>query len=783
MLGLNVFSRYLRDVGIENLETTYSKEKYIAAVQRRKMIYPHAFDKPMDELKLENKFILGIDIGGSGIKLKFYKILKQDVIQKEGRKRYYILSEQPADTKQRAAYKIDKGCLANLVSFGAPTTAIRKLEGLSANDEDGFRKKFTQTINNVLSNIDEKEDKIFRKEGEIFRKELESLKNLKAKEYTYKHTHYYLEPFYLPLKKGNYKNKDEKTIPLEFSMPTLPPEKDERTGDDAKFQDAKEFADYIVETLWSKLEAFGTGSQKMQSKQGEEESGMEEDVRLDIFRNIISVGFCWPGPIKQNRITSTSRILSYFKGFSNKILDNEYSDIVELDIATAVRRSFEDKISDSSTPLTIALENDGDVEAAGLAFGRLNLHETPNQRRKIAPGFRQNANKMDFYRELFEEHSVVIIKAGTGTAGSVLEKGEIKGLNEFGKLIVDLGTNNSENEKKEKNDRWPCGDANKFFSMEAFREIMVNLGVPESVKDEITGRDIDLIINTQDVKALRSENVTKKFGVMELINLAQPHIDWNDLYITRAGRFRKNITIKYGADRAYRIINEESSDQNNEIDEYTWYHLVKEPLIRALHLSADDSIPLNRKWKKVLTKAGDNRIVDFFTKLGNSRIADFLIKLGSNRNADFLTKLGNNRIARLNLEEVVKKKKENSSFIGQEVQEIGRKLGDVLALLFDIYRPKGVIVAGGIMSSDTISKDCMNGLEEALKNYLFDTYHDESRIIKRLDKDSEKLGELSDCKLVADRTGENHALLGAAILGFDHYIIPKRLLNMKTWMI
>ena len=618
-LGLDVFYRYLIDVAIKQMETTYSLEKYIQVIEKRKMINPHLFDKSEIISCLSDKYILGIDIGGTGIKIKFFKITN-----KENSSNYTLACKSGIDD---------------------PATGTIPL---------------------------------FLKPG----------------------SH-----------NDNY---------LEFSLPTLPSAKArmkiEEIDGKWKYQNGNEFAEYIVTTLYNRLENISAQS---------------------ILDKIISIGFCWPGPIKQNRIASTSGILNNFMGLSNKICANQYPQIMELNIADAVKKAFKNKIPGEKEErvISVALANDGDAEAAGLAFSMCNLTA-------------DNCKKT--YKTLFEEHSVAIVKCGTGTAGSVLINGEIQGLNEFGKIIIDLNANNSENLSKKIEQRWPKGDANKFFSMAAFRQLMKKNGVPDDAEPKITGRDIDLILTLSE-EDLKKKIKIRLFGASELLCIAEPHIEWGDIVDTNTKSIKDCIRLIF-KDGSYKI---EDIDKkgNANIDEHTWWKLANEPLIQPLHLQADNPLSL----------------------------------------ATLLLKLGRHRIARLNILEANKKKKA----IEKGIENIGKDLADVIALLYDIYILKGVVITGGVMNSEKIRRLCENGLKAQLETYLYDTYHydtlDRERlnykgkdkfVVKKLetwDDEQEPGGgePFQNAKFFFHIPGENNALLGAAILGFDHYVEEEKIKEMQ----
>jgi len=658
-LGLHVFERYLTDVGISKQETFFTKEVYQKAIQKRKIIVPHKFDTEIDKLKLDKRYVLGIDIGGTGVKIKLFKIS----IERKNAAKSYKLIEHSAEGESQ---------------------------------------------------------------------------------------HLYLVP-------EEMNGKD-----IEFSVPTAPSRKDSNAEEKNKYKNAEEFATYIVDMLWRKINLL---------------YGNDETLTNNLFNKIISIGFCWPGPIKQNRIASTSGILRHFKGFSPRILENEYSEIIKLDIAEAVRQAFKKKQKNNDhNEVMVALANDGDVEAAGLAFG-------------LACG-KNNRNK--FYKNLFDNHSVAVIKAGTGTAGSVLDNGEIKGLNEFGKIIVDVGVNNTNNLNKPEDQRWPGGDANKFFSMKPFRRILLELGVPQDNADEITGRDIDLLLNLKgdcnnlfdnrsiSNASLRSNNLNKvqftkderqHFGALEFIDLTAPYLEWTDLF-DKKDIPKKDITVTIDDNKAYQI------EFGNEIDAHTWWNLSNEPMAKPLNLPADK--PMRFFMHEEQTPASECQ-----------------------RTGGLIERLGKNRIARMNYERLVHKLKRSSirkgkkkdtdrgkinfSLLEDKIRDIGRRLAHIIALLHDIYGIKAVFVSGGVMNSKKISGICMEGLKPELKDY----YPGESHLKNIVwilnnedienDEQSDSTGQerIENSHLIIKPEGSNHALLGAAVLGFDYFIEEKKIAELQ----
>ncbi len=290
-----------------------------------------------------------------------------------------------------------------------------------------------------------------------------------------------------------------------------------------KFRDADDFAAYVFDTLKNRL------------------------VNNELFSKTICVGICWPGPIKQNKVVGTSGALTNFAGIKGRIMEDSRTDILAIDIERALRKKFSEYLNNiisEDNMLTVALINDGDAEAAGLLFGQVN--KSHDEKGK------------EFYKSLFAEHSVAIIKAGTGTAGSVTVNGRFEGFNEFGKVIVDLGISNERNNTTNRNDRWPLGDANKFFSMRFLKEEATAAGI---LGAWVEGRDIELLVDVIKNKTSLEEK-KKYFGALELVTLARPNIEYSELE-ERIREREENTIVNYNAEDGYYLKKDENKGLPN----------------------------------------------------------------------------------------------------------------------------------------------------------------------------------------------------------------------------
>lgn len=500
--------------------------------------------------------------------------------------------------------------------------------------------------------------------------------------------------------------------PDEYVIPTT------RIG--GKFRDEADFASYIIKNL------------QLQTQ----ENGLWQKYS----KALISIGIAWPGPIKQNKIATTSGILKNFEGFTPMIMQSRRDKVTSLDIAQAVQDVFE-KTMVGEVHVKVAMANDGDVEAAGFAFGIVNNLNS------------RDDSTIDNLKKIVDDNNVAIIKAGTGTAGAILVDGRIKGLNEFGKIIADLAADNRLNiQKIRENDLehiWPAGDVNKFFSMNFLKEEARKAGVPGSVSGDITGRDLDLLFK----ETVRNEGVRggekafkytliemvdgvreKLFGALELIELAKPKIKWEQL-VGPGKKIRKNISLQYNEQEKFTIL--EGKDMaNKEIEDYVWYNFTNLERIANLQFSIVKPLTFN----------------ELLSQLGKTRIARFnILKLIADKESkDILQKIG---------------------------EHMGERLADTVGLIHQIRPLKLVILAGGPLRSKAIGYGCKAGLETSIKGYLHNRFYAGFEALEKYAEN--KADDNKEEKVYYYYQGEDYALLGAALLGFDHYVIDEKLKELQ----
>lgn len=151
---------------------------------------------------------------------------------------------------------------------------------------------------------------------------------------------------------------------------------------------------------------------------------------------VFCVGVTWPGPVRDNHVAGTSRILANFPPLGRDVADNRIEAILDLDVAGAIRRALgrSEVLCRGSEPF-VALLNDGD--AAG--YGTLVIDG-------MLPGRR-----------------LAVVKIGTGTATTVLDDGRLlPGPCEGGKVMLDLGA--TPVRERPGGIEYPNGVANAYLS-------------------------------------------------------------------------------------------------------------------------------------------------------------------------------------------------------------------------------------------------------------------------------------------------------------------------------
>ncbi|MBF0234917.1 MAG: hypothetical protein HQK65_18065 [Desulfamplus sp.] len=600
--GLLAFDKYLHGCGTDVLEKSFSRKIYEDVIQMRELTEIHEFQSNLVCKEIKDKFILGIDIGGMGIKFQVYQI------------------------------------------------------------------KTENNNNKILCSVDEKPS-------------------------------HYLE------EKKQYSHKINTEPPQHETANTVFDEKTKQY----KYKNADTFANYMVDALKTKLSS-------------EWKSFLE---------NLICVGFCWPGPIRQNKICGTSGTLKKFSGITGVILKDERSTIDEIDIASAIKKSIKEAAQNAKiqyTDVSVRLINDGDAEAVGLIFSE--SQEEPQ------------------YKTFFEKNNFAIIKAGTGTGGAVIVKNKILGLNEFGKILLDLIWNNKVNDGKKLKERYPVGDANKKFSMTYLKDKADSIGLKN--KGDIDGYDIKFILESNTTtQSDFSYDQKRCFGALQLVQIAQPNLNLNDFL--ENGKIKGDIgRLDYSSD-GFSIHDNNSS--KNEVSPDALVKILNETVFK-LHANLPNPMTL----EDLILKCKIEHI------LPNPMTLD-----------DLLLALGEYRINRIGFKPEHKKQ---FSTLGEE---LGRNLADIaetIRYLYFDYNIKAFIVSGGFIKGE-IGEGCQKGFEGKIPEYISDRYNNKEKnnlISNNLpsseDVDNYKIYYYSN-------KYSDYGLLGTAIIGFDHYIYEKKISELQ----
>lgn len=479
------------------------------------------------------------------------------------------------------------------------------------------------------------------------------------------------------------------------------------------YEDATDFANYILNSLKQQI---------------------SEDSWKTHAQNLISIGVSWPGPIKQNTVASTSGILQKFVGFERNIMNNTRSKILTLTIGDSIKDVFKKEIDKE---ISVSLSNDGDVEAAGMAYGLINQIKFSNNNKK------EQVDKIsgrELVKYIIENQRVAIIKCGTGTAGAILQDGMFSGLNEFGKVILDLVADNRENlrkiDEKRENEVWPQGDINKFFSIKFIQEEAKKAGINADFAHQLNGRDIDLLFKKERSVIKRfDKNRIILFGVLELIDICKPKIKWDDL-IQSNNTLIEGATLIYNHSDNYFFVDHDTGKASDTIDMITWKHLAKITSIQSL----------------VLVNKRPISLISFLEKLGWYRISKINLCIEDNENKAIIEDLGFN---------------------------MGRKLADILGLLHQIKQVKLLIIGGGPMKSKALGSGVDKGLEHSAPLYLHSRFFDKLEKLN-LEKPNFSFKESkSTRKIFYYRQGSDFAILGAAMLGFDFFIKKHKIKELQ----
>ena len=629
-LGLHVFQRYLENTASIIPEISHARMQYRRILDEQTMDAPLKLPEEISQYKdsLLNKYVIGIDVGGTAIKIQ--------------------------------VFRIDK----DIPDSSADSFVIANCFDLMGNRVSVWLKQHTST-------------------GQ----------------------------------------------PFSYTIPT-------RSSSDTLYKTVFDFSDYIFSQLYSRMRR----------------QGQSEEQISDILKNTIVVSLTWPGPIVENHVAGVSGILKMFesseeKPFTGRIMDDSIEKIREINLAKAVRERFiafakaRGGVKDPKF-LSVALVNDGDADALGTYvsdISKYNSLESKDMRGETGlQGVEEDkwlSSTSPKERTWFSHQAVAIVKAGTGTAGSIIQSGKVSGLNEFGKLIIDLAASNEENLRKAADSRWPVGDVNKCFSIGFVRKEATRLGADGA---KLEGLDIEIVLRNSWKNGSQKPNkiTCLSLGGLELCAIASPNIDYyqlenliKDFEEGKPG----SKTLRY-SEVGFELVNVEDGQD---------YHL------------------------DIITK----QKLATYTQVANLKL--FLQKKYDLRT--LLKKLGLQRFGELKHPHLVDRLNE-TCLIGKRM---GQELAHLAALLHDIMNIKVLYMAGGPVRGDFVGKECFDSLNQSVSKYLSDRYFDKDTACQHLNvsKDNKPI----DAKLWTSHDIVSYrGMLGAAIKGVYQFFEDQKIRDLQN---
>ncbi len=345
-----------------------------------------------------------------------------------------------------------------------------------------------------------------------------------------------------------------------------------------------------------------------------------------------AVGLSWPGPVRANAVRGTSGILRLFPELTRDIVSNDIRKIMNLDIPKHTRRSL-------GAQCSVAMANDGDCHALGVLYDI----------------FRQAAGSPSGPGD---DATWVVIKAGTGTAGAVLENGQLRdGLMEFGKLLVNLAYTPSRTMK------FPEGLGNLHCSGRTLPALATSLCPQLSrLSDRITSVEVGLLAALAPINRKKWREMLRVLG-------------------------RECGAIVF----AERLPSEVDAELVRQLqDQTTW----------------QNNREARRLVETYLCLVGASAIVEFRRRVrvfGAIRLAEIFDLDVKQRGAlaDFL--VSKTPRGSKHLTQVFTKVEEVASKAEEAVTQLGAHVGDIIALLADTYPLMDhVVLGGGVLSGHTL---------------------------------------------------------------------------------
>lgn len=355
-------------------------------------------------------------------------------------------------------------------------------------------------------------------------------------------------------------------------------------------------------------------------------------------RKLLGIGISWPGPVRYNLVAGTSGILRNFPPLTGKIVENQIQDIMNLEVAGNFQKIWREKCSSKGDVFRWL----ADVTSVRLindgdadGMGAVDYFQKD-------PELQKNSKK-----EEDKNQKLVVIKIGTGTAGAVFTGGRIEpGLNEWGKILLDIHAPAAASVGQD----FPQGVANPYLSQNTMANLITKYM-----------HEIDRFFQVEKLNPKELDLI---------LTLSQQIPDPN----SRCGfdNFTRELRQECGLRDLAALPNLEF---DAELIRWVRKQTESESVLKGRFFA-----PIG-KYYRAQDKQAMERLDEEIEKRGTWRIAT-LLDLPDN--ADDPAKF--------------EKLKGAGKFVESLAEKFGYYLGDLIALLYDLYQMNEVVLGGGILS-------------------------------------------------------------------------------------
>ncbi|MBL0265221.1 MAG: ROK family protein [Leptospiraceae bacterium] len=404
--------------------------------------------------------------------------------------------------------------------------------------------------------------------------------------------------------------------------------------------------------------------------------GISELLRKTGFSklDIDTVGICWPGAIREQKIAGASGIFNNFAEIvaSGKIRENTVEMFRVLDFIKEFRIYY-------STRISYGICNDGNAEAIGKLL---------------------NIPELSYFKW-------AIIKLGTGTGSAILYNGEIsEGINEFGKLILNLYFPPVEyvddSKKQPTHILEPAKDAQGNIIIDPATG---NPKFPAEDRTPVTVNDV-----------CSQKLYPKVFNELTYLNFNITSFEIGKIgeyYLEKTNPISEDdIIFDIGLEILYISVQDKisKSDLKNS--------LKTEPF------ALDEREKKNKKDEGVKEKLGIKTKADLIKKIedtGNNRIKEILVQLLPTPELSITSITGLDGKSMLLSIKSGGHSGSVSAFFQKLFDVSGSILSDVIMLVYKYYKMNGVVLCGGVIAPTITTEALLKSIQLHLdKKYGFD---------------------------------------------------------------